>query len=98
MPVTIYYDNDADLSLLKNKTIAILGFGSQGHAHALSLRDSGCNVVVGQRPGSPNYDLAVKHGFKPVSLEEATEQGDWSMCFCPMKFRPTFIRPIFAII
>jgi len=76
MSVTIYYDDDADLSLLKNKTIAILGFGSQGHAHALSLRDSGCNVVVGQRPGGPNYDLAVEHGFKPVSVEEATEQGD----------------------
>lgn len=76
MPVTIYYDSDADLSLLKNKTIAILGFGSQGHAHALSLRDSGCNVVVGQRPGGPNYDLAIEHGFKPLSLEEATEQAD----------------------
>ncbi len=76
MPVTIYYDSDADLSLLKNKTIAILGFGSQGHAHALSLRDSGCNVVVGQRPGGPNYDLAIEHGFKPLSVEEATEQGD----------------------
>jgi ketol-acid reductoisomerase len=76
MPATIYYDNDADLSLLKGKTIAILGYGSQGHAQAQNLRDSGCNVVVGQRPGGPNYDLAVKHGFKPVSLEEATKQGD----------------------
>jgi ketol-acid reductoisomerase len=76
MPATIYYDNEADLSLLKGKTIAILGYGSQGHAQAQNLRDSGCNVVVGQRPGSPNYDLAVKHGFKPVSLEEATKQAD----------------------
>jgi ketol-acid reductoisomerase len=76
MPATIYYDNDADLSLLKGKTIAILGYGSQGHAQAQNLRDSGCNVVVGQRPGGPNYDLAVKHGFKPVSLEDATKQGD----------------------
>jgi ketol-acid reductoisomerase len=76
MPATIYYDKDADLSLLKGKTIAILGYGSQGHAHAQNLRDSGCNVVVGQRPGSANYDLAVSHGFKPVSAEEATEQGD----------------------
>jgi ketol-acid reductoisomerase len=76
MAATIYYDNDADLSLLKGKTIAILGYGSQGHAQAQNLRDSGCNVVVGQRPGSPNYDLAVKHGFKPVSLEEATKQAD----------------------
>ena len=76
MPATIYYDKDADLSLLKNKTIAIIGYGSQGHAHAQNLRDSGCNVIVGQRPGGPNYDLAVEHGFKPLSAEEATEKGD----------------------
>jgi ketol-acid reductoisomerase len=76
MPATIFYDNDADLSLLKNKTIAILGYGSQGHAQAQNLRDSGCNVIVGQRPGSPNYELAQKHGFKPVSVEEATKQAD----------------------
>jgi ketol-acid reductoisomerase len=76
MSATIYYDNDADLSLLKNKTIAILGYGSQGHAQAQNLRDSGCSVIVGQRPGSPNYDLAVKHGFKPMSVEEATKQAD----------------------
>ena len=56
----IYYDNDADLSLLKDKTIAILGYGSQGHAQAQNLRDSGCKVIVGQRPGSANYDLAVE--------------------------------------
>ena len=76
MPAKIYYDNDADLSLLKGKTIAILGYGSQGHAHAQNLRDSGCTVIIGQRPGSPNYDLAVKHGFKPMSVEEATTKGD----------------------
>ena len=76
MAVTIYYDNDADLSLLKDKTIAILGYGSQGHAHALNLRDSGLNVIIGQREGSANYDLAVEHGFKPVPLSEATKQGD----------------------
>jgi ketol-acid reductoisomerase len=76
MPATIYYDNDADLSLLKNKTIAIIGYGSQGHAQAQNLRDSGCNVIVGQRPGSPNYDLAVQHGFKPVSAAEATKAAD----------------------
>lgn len=76
MPAKIYYDNDADLSLLKNKTIAILGYGSQGHAQAQNLRDSGCNVVIGQRPGGANYDLAVKHGFKPMPLEEATAKAD----------------------
>jgi ketol-acid reductoisomerase len=76
MPATIYYDNDADLSLLKGKTIAILGYGSQGHAQAQNLRDSGVNVIVGQRPGSANYELAVKHKFKPVSVEEATKAAD----------------------
>ena len=52
MPAKIYYDDDADLSLLKDKTIAILGYGSQGHAQAQNLKDSGCNVIVGQRKGS----------------------------------------------
>ena len=76
MSAKIYYDAEADLSHLKDKTIAILGYGSQGHAQAQNLRDSGCKVVVGQRPGSPNYDLAVSHGFQPVSLAEATRQAD----------------------
>lgn len=76
MTATIYYDNDADLSLLKDKTIAILGYGSQGHAQAQNLRDSGCNVIVGQRSGSANYDLAVGHGFEPLPIDEATKRGD----------------------
>ncbi|MDA0660914.1 MAG: ketol-acid reductoisomerase [Planctomycetota bacterium] len=76
MAATIYYDKDADLSVLKDKTIAILGYGSQGHAQAQNLRDSGCKVVIGQRPGGKNYDLAVEHGFKPMSLADATKQAD----------------------
>lgn len=76
MAVKVYYDDDADLSLLKGKTIAILGYGSQGHAQAQNLRDSGLNVVIGQRPGSKNYDLAISHGFKPVSIAEAVKQAD----------------------
>src|SRR5580698_11439300 len=72
----MYYDKDADLSALKGKTIAILGYGSQGHAHAQNLRDSGCTVIVGQRKGGPNYDLAVSHGFAPLSAEEATRRAD----------------------
>ncbi|PQO46189.1 ketol-acid reductoisomerase [Blastopirellula marina] len=76
MTAKIYYDNDADLSVLKGKTIAILGYGSQGHAQAQNLRDSGCTVIIGQRPGSPNYDLAKKHGFEPMSVEEATQKAD----------------------
>ncbi|QDU81266.1 Ketol-acid reductoisomerase [Polystyrenella longa] len=76
MSAKVYYEDDADLSLLKDKTIAILGYGSQGHAQAQNLRDSGCNVIIGQRKGSANYDLAVSHGFEPVSLAEATKKGD----------------------
>src|SRR6187200_1853323 len=76
MPAKIYYDDDADLALLKNKTIAILGYGSQGHAQAQNLRDSGCQVIIGQRPGGPNYDLAKSHGFEPLSLEDATRRAD----------------------
>jgi len=76
MAVKVYYEDDADLSHLKGKTISIIGYGSQGHAQAQNLRDSGCNVLVGQRPGGPNYDLAISHGFKPVSAAEAAEQGD----------------------
>jgi ketol-acid reductoisomerase len=76
MAAKVYYDADADLSHLKDKTVAILGYGSQGHAQAQNLRDSGCRVVIGQRPGGRNYDLAKSHGFEPLSLEEATKQGD----------------------
>ncbi len=72
----MHYDKDADPKLLAKKTIAIIGYGSQGHAQAQNLRDSGYKVVIGQRPGSANYDLAVQHGFKPVSAEEAAKQAD----------------------
>lgn len=76
MAAKVYYEDDADLSLLKDKTIAILGYGSQGHAQAQNLRDSGLNVIVGQRKGSANYDLAVSHGFEPLPISEATAKGD----------------------
>ena len=76
MAAKIYYDDDADLSLLKDKTIAVLGYGSQGHAQAQNLKDSGLTVIVGQRKGSANYDLAVSHGFDPMPISEATKVGD----------------------
>jgi len=72
----MYYDNDADLSVLKGKTIAIIGYGSQGHAQAQNLRDSGLNVIVSDIPGSENHRLAVSHGFTPVTAREAAEQAD----------------------
>ncbi len=83
MPAKIFYDNDADLSLLKNKTIAILGFGSQGHAQAQNLRDSGCNVIVSELPGTPNFELAKKNGFEPLSTEEAVDRGDLIQILLP---------------
>lgn len=79
----VYYDQDADITCLKNKTVAIIGYGSQGHAHAQNLRDSGVRVVVGQRPGSVNYDLAKEHGFTPVSASEAAAQADLVMMLLP---------------
>jgi ketol-acid reductoisomerase len=83
MPAKIYYDNDADLSLLKNKTIAILGFGSQGHAQAQNLRDSGCKVIVSELPGTPNFELAKKSGFDPLTTEEAVDKGDLIQILLP---------------
>jgi len=79
----VYYEKDADINLLKDKTVAIIGYGSQGHAHAQNLRDSGVKVVVGQRPGGANYDLAKEHGFSPVSAAEAAKQADFIMILLP---------------
>jgi ketol-acid reductoisomerase len=79
----IYYDQDADLSLLADKTVAILGYGSQGHAHAQNLRDSGVKVVIGQRPGGPNWDLAKENGFTPMSAAEAAAAADVIMILVP---------------
>jgi ketol-acid reductoisomerase len=75
MAIKIYYDQDADLGVLKGKKVAIIGFGSQGHAQALNLRDSGVDVVVSEVPGTANYELAVKYGFQPVAAGEAAAQA-----------------------
>ena len=74
--MNIFYDQDANLDYLKGKTVAIIGYGSQGHAHAQNLRDSGVNVIVGQRPGGANYELAKEHGFAPMSAAEAAAAAD----------------------
>lgn len=79
----VYYEKEADLTLLKDKTVAVIGYGSQGHAHAQNLRDSGVKVVVGQRSGSANYELAKEHGFSPVSVAEAAAKGDLIMILLP---------------
>jgi ketol-acid reductoisomerase len=74
--VKMYYDQDADLGLLKGKTIAIIGYGSQGHAQAQNLRDSGVNVIVSDLKDSPNWKMAVKAEFEPVSAQEAAKKAD----------------------
>ncbi len=79
----VYFEKDAPLTPLQGKTIAILGYGSQGHSQAQNLRDSGLKVIIGQRPGSPNYDLAVEHGFKPVSAAEAAAEADLIQILLP---------------
>lgn len=72
----IYYDADADLNLLKDKTIAVIGYGIQGRGQALCLRDSGCKVVIGQREGSAHFGQAKADGFSPVSAKEASAKAD----------------------
>src|SRR5438309_5015671 len=76
MPAKVYMDTDADLGALKNKTLAVLGFGSQGHAHALNLKDSGMNVIVGLYEGSKSIPVAEEKGFEVVSSGEAVRRGD----------------------
>jgi ketol-acid reductoisomerase len=72
----IYYDQDADLTLLKGKKVAVIGYGSQGHAQAQNLRDSGIEVVVSELEGTANYQLALEHGFKPVDASTAAKDAD----------------------
>ncbi|MGH2332003.1 ketol-acid reductoisomerase [Thermoanaerobacter mathranii] len=79
----MYYDKDADLNLLKNKKIAIIGFGSQGHAHALNLRDSGLDVVVGLYKGSKSKERAEKEGLTVLTVEEAAKVADIIMMLIP---------------
>src|ERR1700741_83146 len=76
MPAKVYSDKDADLSVLKNKTVAVIGFGSQGHAHALNLKESGVNVVIGLYPGSKSIEAARKFGFEVLDNAQATKRAD----------------------
>ena len=69
--VTMYYDKDCNMELLKDKTIAVIGYGSQGHAHALNLKESGMNVVVGLRKGSANWTKAEEAGLAVLEVDEA---------------------------
>jgi len=81
--LNVYYDKDCDLNLIKSKTVAMIGFGSQGHAHAENLRDSGVNVVVGLREGGSSWGKAAAKGFEVLSVAEATAKADVVMILLP---------------
>ncbi len=76
MPAKVYTDKDADLGVLKNKTLAVLGFGSQGHAHALNLKDSGLHVIIGLYEGSKSIPIAKEKGFEVLTTAEAVKRAD----------------------
>tara|TARA_Y100001968_G_C19289700_1_gene683537 strand:+ start:81 stop:1070 length:990 start_codon:yes stop_codon:yes gene_type:complete len=83
----LFYDSDANLSLLSNKTVAIIGYGSQGHAHALNLKDSGINVLVGLYEGSRSSNKATADGLEVLSVSEACSKADWIMVLLPDEFQ-----------
>src|SRR6185436_9474379 len=76
MPAKVYTDKDADLNVLQNKTLAVLGFGSQGHAHALNLKDSGLKVIIGLYEGSKSIPVAEQKGFEVYPTGEAVRRAD----------------------
>src|SRR3954454_23326779 len=79
----MYYDDDADLDLLNGKTVAILGYGSQGHAHARNLKDSGVDVIVGLREGSKSVEHAEAAGLRVESIADAASHGDIVVVLLP---------------
>jgi ketol-acid reductoisomerase len=88
----MYYDSDADLALLKGKTLAIIGYGSQGHAQAQNLRDSGLNVIIAELEGTDNYRLAKEHGFSPLPAEEASKKADFVHILLPDELQGRIYR------
>jgi ketol-acid reductoisomerase len=88
MPAKVFTDKDADLSVLQNKTLAVLGFGSQGHAHALNLKDSGLNVIIGLYEGSKSIEVAKQKGFEVYPTAEAVRRADVIMVALPDTKQP----------
>ncbi len=93
---TVYYDKDADLGLLSGKKIAIIGYGSQGHAHALNLKDSGCDVRVGLYPGSRSWKVAEAAGLKVMTSDKAAAEADIIMVLAPDTVQPELYREAIA--
>src|ERR671913_1719848 len=87
-PLKMVYEKDAPLDALRGKTVAIIGFGSQGHAHAQNMRDSGVKVIVANRKDSANGRLAIEKGFDPVSVEDAVKAADLSIFTLPDEVQP----------
>ena len=85
----MFYDDDADLSIIQGRKVAVIGYGSQGHAHALSLRDSGVDVRVGLRPGSKSAAKAESEGLRVVSVDQAAAEADLIMILAPDHFQRT---------
>ena len=83
MPAKVYTDKDADLGALKGKTLAVIGYGSQGHAHALNLKESGCKVIIGLYPTSKSIDVAKKHGLMVYDSAEAVRRAEVIMVALP---------------
>ncbi|MFH1709955.1 MAG: ketol-acid reductoisomerase [bacterium] len=92
----IYYEKDADLGVLKGKTIAMIGYGSQGGAQGSNLKDSGLNVIVAEVEGSPNWERAKKDGFKPISAEEASKQADIIQMLVPDELQGSIYKQFIA--
>ncbi len=92
----IFYDKDADLSIIRGMKVAILGYGSQGHAHANNLKESGVDVVVGLRPGSTSEAKAKKSGLKVTSVKEAVEGADVVMVLVPDEHQARLYRDVIA--
>jgi ketol-acid reductoisomerase len=88
----IYYDKDANLNLLKGKTIGIIGFGSQGHAHAQNLRDSGCQVIVAELPGTQAWKAAKKAGFEVTTAAEVAKKANIIVMLAPDTVQPRIYR------
>src|ERR1700679_682312 len=95
MPAKVYSDKDADLKHLQGKTLAVLGYGSQGHAHALNLRDSGCQVIIGLYPGSKSAAVGKQHGVQVVETGAAVRTADVILVGLPdMKQASVFKKDI----